>query len=163
MDPNKQNSHKQVHVLAQSSRFRFVYRRALVLLSLSFSRRLSVVISPPAPVIYLCITHTVQVPLAGCLSTIGPQHTDIWSGCISISQLSVAAEQKHSHALQVEHLFCHCVCLGVSKAKCVCWLLVPFGHLSYFRTLNSAVLLYHFYTVPRGGGSVFQLGFISGN
>lgn len=90
VDPNKQNSHKREPVLAQSSRFRFVYCFVLVLrrarsLPLSsgvwaLSHRLQL------PVIYLCITHSVRVPLAGRLSTIGLQHTDIWTGCISLSQ-----------------------------------------------------------------------------
>lgn len=88
------------------------------------------------PVIYLCITHTVQVPLAGRLSSIGPHHPDIWSCYIAISQHSCRANTLAY--CTVSHLVCHSVC--VKGQVCVLTSVFP-GHLSYFKAFYTAVLL----------------------
>lgn len=91
------------------------------------------------PVIYLCITLTVQVLLAGRLSSTGPHHPDIWSCWISVSQLCL--QSKHT---------CILLCLVPGLPWCVCGcfkgqvsaLTLAFpGHLSFFKALYSAVLL----------------------
>lgn len=137
VDSDKQNSHKQVRVLAHSSCFRSVYLRALMLLS---SRVCMSSYCLQVQVIYLCITHTVQVVLTGRLSSTGPRHPDIWSCCISISQASCLQSKQTCMLCCRAPGLAWCVSSCVAGERCVLNLVFP-AHLSYFKTLYSAVLL----------------------